>query len=137
MSIQYKHLHLNHQRSVPLLSSYTIALDMPSKDWLLKITKKKFEDLGNLSVSINLEVGFSKCSIKDKYVRSIGRELSVNNIKEREFTLSDLHLEEEVLFLTFKNLDKELPINCLVLKIHKNGNKVHFINAIENFHIRK
>jgi predicted nucleic acid-binding OB-fold protein len=111
--IQYFHnMYANPDR-------FTLAVDVPQKFFL--------ENLINLSSEKDIEilVGVSIVHPKDRYVKSIGRQLSNSRLQLMKFTLLQIDFGNEHAFLEFYSHKVSITI-----KLHKYGLKPHLINAI-------
>jgi len=87
-----------HQMSHPLCpphlrKRYTVAIEIPSKRFLLALQNGMFNGERYDHPEIELNIGLSKVNPKDQYTKRIGRELSHERIKKIKFYLNQVIYE--------------------------------------------
>lgn len=103
---------------------YTAAIEMPSKNDLLDL-------MGFGPKHLFLNVGKASVHPKDQYVRKIGREIAVKNIKRIKYSLSDIRYpSEDSLVLTLVSENLEDPIRVVQMKIFFQTQKVYLMNVL-------
>ena len=90
-NIQFYHSHKNfdHKRR------FTMAVDIPStKEFLESVNKHK---------NINLKLGTALVHSNDNYVKSIGRQISSNRMKEHQFYVEKKFDYSQEVYVCLKN----------------------------------
>lgn len=98
---------------------FTVAVDIPDKHALEALM------FLHTQKDIFLGVGVSMVHPKDRYVKSIGRQLSSSRLELTKFTLLQVDFGNECVFLELYN-----PKVSITIKLHKYGLKPHLINAV-------
>lgn len=116
--IQYYHNQNEHDDF-----RFTMALEIPEKEVF-----EKMMELGT-SKYIELQVGFSIVHPKDRYVKSIGREVSIKRLKSVIFRLDSCIYDNDSLELRLNASDKNQPPFRITIRLLPNCKKPHFIFA--------
>lgn len=121
MNIQYYH----GTKEKGYLQEFTVAINVPDKDPFLDFLAMTLDDP---MIEIEMDVGITKVSPKDAYVRSVGREQSVAKMQTMNFKVAGLH------YIDNHRYKVVLTSNTLsiVVQISSKGEKVHFISIYEN-----
>lgn len=121
MNIQYYHA----TKEKGHLKEFTVAINIPDKDPFLDFLAMTLDDP---MIEIEMDVGIAKVSPKDIYVRSVGREQSVNKMRPMNFKVAGLHYIDDHRYKVVL-ISNTLSI---VVQISSKGEKIHFINSHEN-----
>lgn len=106
-----------HNQQEP--SRYTVAVSIPEKSRLEHLVLLDSEK------DINISLGMSFVHPKDRYVKSIGRKLSLERMQTLLFTLVEVQYNQDCMFLELYNSEI-----ILTMKLNKCSNRAHFINAV-------
>lgn len=116
--IQY--FHGNYTQEKWESSSYTIALETPSKEDLMRM-------LNFNSIDIELKVGIAKLHPSDQYNRKKGREVSLSRLSPSLFYLDLIDIKDpETYQFRLRNMENHTAF----LTVHRNSNKVYFTRYI-------
>ena len=92
-NVQFYHA-MGHPYCPPhLRKRFTVALEMPSKRFLLALQNGMFHGDRYDHPEIELSIGISRVNPKDQYVKKTGRELSHGRLKKIKFYLNQIIYE--------------------------------------------
>lgn len=97
---------------------FTVCVDVPEKDILLNFTQLNFPK------DIRIAYGLVMVNDKDFYCRKTGRDYSSNRMHSNKFTLVSIDFIENYALMYLYN-----PELTITIRVHKEGNKPHFIHA--------
>lgn len=99
----------------------TIALEVPKKDTLMEMLK-----LGQRLIRLN--IGEANVHPQDQYIKKIGRLISTQNIKEKQYKLDSIELRDDYMLFYLSPQNSRFKKSVL-LRVFYNKSTVHFLEG--------
>ena len=117
MNVQYHH----GTKDKAHLQEFTVAVIVPEKDPFLDFLAMTLDDP---TIEIELDIGITKVSPKDKYVKKIGRKEALANLKPQTFKVLAIGYQGNRYKVQLENNSISM-----IFQISNQGEKIHLIEV--------
>lgn len=102
--IEFK--HVNRQQDFPELPSYTFVMDTPDHVDMEMLALDYIEGFDD----VKLHFGVAKVHPDDQYVKSVGREIALQNMQAQDFRVISVHVDKHSIYMKLVNNEFEITL---------------------------